>query len=467
MLLADQEARIIFINPAGAELLGSIPENLEGRIGFELCHPDSLPAVRQAFERCLSQPGTAGAVAVCINRPDGATRTMDVKLVNRLHQPEVAAVVVHFQEAPGAVQAEYQVLFDRAPIGLGVADSDGILLAFNDAMLEPGGYTRADIEQIRTVARLYHDEADRDRILSLARERGFVWREEVRFRRKDGTAYDTLLTLVPVQLWGRSCWYAAVEDITERKRAEADRARLELQLWQSHKMEAVGKMTAGIVHDFNNLLSVVSLSADLLAEGIVLDQAALRTEVDNIHQAVTLGSAMVKKLLGYCRHAPLQREPADLAHVVKHLESILRRVLPSSIEVDIRAETGSVAQVDVPAVEQMLLNLATNARDAMPGGGRLVIDVRPVELTEGAAPSWMRPGRYVRVAARDTGIGMDETVRSRALEPFFTTKPASTGTGLGLAMVYGLIKQHDGFVELESEVGQGTTVKLYFPPEAQ
>ena len=477
MILADENGMILYANGAAERVLGYPAADLVGRIGFELVEPEHLRVAQEGFGRCLANPDLSVASDVVVRHRDETSRPIAVKLVNRLAVPGVNAVVVHFREvSPGAPTRDlalepadnYRTLFYNAPVGLGVADLDGTLLAFNDAMLQPGGYSREDIQRLGNVARLYCHATERDRVLELARSQGRVWREEVQFRRKDGSCYDTLLSLTPVQYGGRSCWYAAVEDITGRKQVEERQRQLEGRLRQAQKMEAVGNMTAGISHDFNNILSVITMSADLMAEALEREETHLRDHVADLQEAAQLGAATVRKLLAFSRHADLHREPIDLTEVVSGLHTMVRRLAPEPVRLDIKVVPGAVADVDPSALEQMVLNLVTNACDAMPGGGRLTIEAAPMVLSAAERPGeWMEPGPYARVMVTDTGIGMDPRTRARAFEPFFTTKRAGAGTGLGLAMVYGLVKQQEGFVDLQSEVGTGTSVSLYFPRRAE
>ena len=362
----------------------------------------------------------------------------------------------------------FRSLFDEALIGMGVADMQGNLLAFNDAMLAPGGYTRADIVALGNVARLYAQAEERDRVLGLVREHGYVWREEVQFLRKDGSPYDTLLTLTPVPFRGQPCLYATVEDVTEQKRLADQRRELEARLFKAQKMEAVGQMTAGIAHDFNNLLAIIRSSCDLLglSQQPLVDET--REHLENIRDASRRGAAMIQKLLGYSRTADLALGPVHLAELLGEMEGMIRAVTPSSVQITVQRGDPTLALCDRAAVEQMLLNLATNARDAMPEGGTMRLIVEPWVAAAGVVgrPSWIPEGAWVRVAVADTGIGMDEATKARALEPFFTTKPPGAGTGLGLPMVFGLAKQQGGYLELVSEPGAGTTVSLYFPSVA-
>ena len=265
MVLADEQGIIAYANPASEPLLGYSAASLVGRNGFDLCRDEHLPLAREQFARCLEHPGEVISFQADATTANGGFRPLALRLVNRLRDRGIGAVVVYFREAAaerpptyaGGADSEdaYQALFEQAPVGLGVADLEGNLLAFNDAILKPGGYTRQDIIEIGNVARLYASTAERERILRLAQEQGYVWREEVLFRRKDRSAYDTLLSLMPVRFRGRQCWYAAVEDVSDLKQAEQQRLQLEAQLRQAQKMEAVGRMTSGIAHDFNNVLA--------------------------------------------------------------------------------------------------------------------------------------------------------------------------------------------------------------------
>jgi PAS domain S-box-containing protein len=371
----------------------------------------------------------------------------------------------HDPTSPGIDDPSFRALFDNALVGLGVADLQGNLLAFNDAMLAPGGYTRADILALGNVGRLYASSDDRERVLRLVGEQGQVWREEVQFLRKDGTPYDTLLTLAPVRFAGRPCLYATVEDVTENKRLAKQRRELEAQLWKAQKMEAVGQMTAGIAHDFNNVLAIILSSCDMMGLSLPRDPREAMEHLDNIRDASQRGAAMIQKLLGFSRTAELDLAPVDLAQLVEEMRSMLSAVTPPSIELSVEVEARSMALCDRGAVEQMVLNLTTNARDAMPRGGSMRLIVEPwVAAAEAQTrPAWIPDGAFIRVAVVDDGFGMDEATRARALEPFFTTKPPGAGTGLGLSMVFGLAKQQGGYLDLASAPGAGTSVSLYFP----
>ena len=251
----------------------------------------------------------------------------------------------------------------------------------------------------------------------------------------------------------------------------AERRWLESQLRQAQKLETFGQLAGGIAHDFNNILAVILANSELLAGAIPPERTDLLISVRKVQEAARGGASMVKGLLGFSRRAELNFRTIDLRDVVADLSQMVRPILPDNVEVRIVPPPEQCpVWADSGALQQVLLNLVTNARDAMAQGGTLTIEVAAAP-TKGAYPDgvpWGDAQAYYCVAVSDTGVGMDQATVERVFEPFFTTKAPGTGTGLGMAMVYGLTKQHGGFVHVYSEPGIGTTVKVYLPvsPEA-
>ncbi|MGH7319597.1 MAG: ATP-binding protein, partial [Candidatus Rokuibacteriota bacterium] len=257
---------------------------------------------------------------------------------------------------------------------------------------------------------------------------------------------------------------AAVVAVKGRQ-AEAARRDLEGQLRQAQKMEAIGRLAGGIAHDFNNLLTVIIGRNQLLLWDFGPDDP-LRRNVELIDQAAGRAATLTKQLLAFSRKQMLQPKVLDLNEVVLSADAILRRVLGEDIDLQIRPDRGlRQTRADPTQLEQVILNLAVNARDAMPRGGVLSIETGNVELGEEFVHrhAGARPGRYVMMAIRDTGIGMGPEVLAHLFEPFFTTKEPGKGTGLGLATVYGIVKQHEGYIGVESQPGGGTTFTIYLP----
>jgi len=249
----------------------------------------------------------------------------------------------------------------------------------------------------------------------------------------------------------------------------AERRWLEAQLRQAQKLETIGQLAGGIAHDFNNILAVILANSELLASALPPDRADLIANLHKVQDAARGGASMVKGLLGFSRRADLSFTTLDLREVVADLSQMMRPILPDNVEMRIVAPPEPCpVWADSGALQQILLNLVTNARDAMAQGGTLTIEVARAP-TRGSYPEavpWVDAEAYYCVAVNDTGAGMDAATVERIFEPFFTTKAPGTGTGLGMAMVYGLTKQHGGFVHVYSEVGVGTAVKVYVPRSA-
>ena len=293
-------------------------------------------------------------------------------------------------------------------------------------------------------------------------ERGAVgesWTGEFLVQGKSGKAFPALLTTSPVRdEHGTVLGFVRVSiDLTERR-------NLEEQFRQSQKMDAVGRLAGGIAHDFNNLLTVIRLNTEIIMEGF--DSTDPRAEdVKQIRSAAERASSLTRQLLAFSRKQILQPRVLDLNSVVSTVEPMLQRLIGEDISIASSCTARGYVVADPGQIEQILVNLVVNARDAMPGGGTISVETRNVELdetyTSEHAP--VIPGRYVMLAVGDNGVGMSRDTREHAFDPFFTTKEAGKGTGLGLATVYGIVKQSGGYVWIYSEPGHGTTLKLYFP----
>src|SRR6059058_144043 len=235
----------------------------------------------------------------------------------------------------------------------------------------------------------------------------------------------------------------------------------ERALKQAEKMETIGRLTGAIAQQFNELLTAILGRTAALAKALPANR-----DLDALKDTAQRGAELVQRLLGFSRHRVLDLQPLILAEFARDALDVLRRGLPANIEVQFEAdEEGGVVEADPAAVKRILLHLVTNARDAMQKGGTLHVEVRRARLGAADRPlhAWVEPGFYVSVALSDTGVGMDAQTLARVFEPFFTTKPVGVGTGLGMSMAYGLVKQHRGYLHIYSEVGQGTTAKVYLP----
>jgi PAS domain S-box-containing protein len=289
---------------------------------------------------------------------------------------------------------------------------------------------------------------------------------EARHRCKDGTIREFECSVTEMKIGSKTFGISVERDITERKLSEAKREELEAQLLQSQKLEAIGQLSGGVAHDFNNLLGVIMGYAELMKMN--LDTAVdLERYVQQIISTCAKGAALTKQLLSFARKAPIEFINVDLNHIIKNVVEIIKRTMDRRIEIvlDLQ-EQPAVVSGDWSQLENVFLNIAINARDAMPEGGRLSITVKTVESSQVVLPdgdSKTIEGPYVRISIADTGTGMSREIKEHIFEPFFTTKGVGKGTGLGLASVYGCIKQHFGHITLESQEGKGTEFTIYLP----
>ncbi|MEO8294905.1 MAG: ATP-binding protein [Gemmatimonadota bacterium] len=267
---------------------------------------------------------------------------------------------------------------------------------------------------------------------------------------------DVAINSTVVSAGSRQLKFLLIHDVTERR-------ALENQLRQAQKMEAVGQLTGGIAHDLNNILTVVLADADLIGQELPDFQGDIRDDLDDLRAAARRGASMIRKLLSFSRSANIAPVIGDLGNLVGGIIPTLRRLLPENIDITASDRGAGLIRVDQGSLEQIILNLATNARDAMKQGGTLTIETGREALAPTPGRPWLTAGVYAYLKAQDTGTGMDERTRAKAFEPFFTTKPPTEGSGLGLAMIYGLVKQHEGYVVLDSAPGEGTAVTLYLP----
>jgi len=366
-----------------------------------------------------------------------------------------------------ASEERYRKTFEIAPYSISISRrEDGRFLQVNEAFTRLSGYSRDEaVGRSIQELQLLPDPEERQRFLDIMKEGGGISDFEIQYRAKDGRILDTLLSARPLVYEGEDCLLAVVTDVTERKRAEAEKERLEQQLRHSQKMEAVGTLAGGIAHDFNNLLQAVQGYADLLllknGEG-----KPGEAELGEISQAARRASELTRQLLTFSRKVESRLRPLDLNHEIGQVHKLLQRTIPKMIRIELDLEEDLHTVFADPAqVEQAMMNVGLNARDAMPDGGVLRVTTRNVTLRPGdrGCPAELKPGDYVLIALSDTGCGMDPGIREHIFEPFYTTKEMGKGTGLGLSMVYGIVKNHNGAVFCDSATDKGTTFEIYFP----
>jgi PAS domain S-box-containing protein len=361
-------------------------------------------------------------------------------------------------------QAERTLLMtaiEQSGDGIMITDAQGAIQYVNPAFSRVSGYSREEAlgKNPRILKSGIHDEAYYRKLWETILG-GEIWQDEITNRRSDGSLFPEQMTITPVrdQRGEITHFIAITTEVTERK-------RLEQQLRQAQKMEAVGRLAGGVAHDFNNLLTIISGYGGLLIEHPSTIEP-LRGYANEIRDASSRAASLTRQLLAFSRQQVLAPRVLALNAVVANIEKMLKRLIGEDINlVTCLGESLWPVKADPGQLEQVLLNLAVNARDAMPNGGVLTIETGNVEMDSTSAQAHfpLSPGPYVLLAFSDTGTGMDAETQARIFDPFFTTKEKGKGTGLGLATVYGIVKQSGGYIWVYSEVGKGTTFKIYLP----
>jgi PAS domain S-box-containing protein len=357
---------------------------------------------------------------------------------------------------------------EQSPASIVITDTTGAILYVNPRFEQVTGYSAVEaMGRNPRILKSGEMPASVYRHLWETITSGREWRGELLNRTKDGRLFWEMASISGVRdASGRITSYVAVkEDITERKKAETALKLDEQQLAQIQKMEAIGRLAGGVAHDFNNLLSVILGQAERLAKDLELEDPR-RERVDQILWSATRAAELTRQLLAFSRLQVLEPKVVRLDAVAAEAQRMLERVIGEDVQLHVArpAALGRV-RADPGQMVQVLMNLVVNARDAMPRGGRLTVEFADTDLDEryAAAHPPCHPGRFVMMAVSDTGHGMDAETQKRVFEPFFTTKPEGRGTGLGLSTVYGIVKQSGGFIWAYSEVGVGSTFKVYLP----
>ena len=466
--IADAEQRVEDVNPAFERLFGYARSECLGRPLSELV----VPPAGETEDRELSRrvlAGEAVAVETTRRRADGAhllalLRSFPVRLGSRQ-----VGIFTTFEDVTERRRAEaalrsseerYRKLFEESRDPIYISTPEGRMLDINPAGVQLFGFAGRDELLASDVRDLYWDAAQRDRFVADLRTHGFVNDLEVELRTRDGSKRRVLETATPVRDGDGElvAFRGTLHDVTERR-------ELEEQLRQAQKMEAVGRLAGGVAHDFNNLLTAINGYSELLLRRFPAEDPA-RREAEEIHRSGRRAAELTRQLLALSRRQVLSPRTLDLNRALADMERLLRRVLGEDLDLGIALGASPAAvRCDPGQLEQVVLNLAVNARDAMPDGGRLEIATRNLLVDDAAARRHpgMQAGHYLEMRVTDTGVGMPADVLEHIFEPFFTTKERGKGTGLGLSTVYGIVRQSGGQVEATSRPGEGSTFRVLLP----
>jgi PAS domain S-box-containing protein len=357
-------------------------------------------------------------------------------------------------------ETHFRSIFNKSPVAIGIGKAaSGLIVDVNDAFLQLYGYERDEmIGRTTTELHLYSLPDERIEIIRLIGECGQVVNREVQVRRKSGENLLVLYSAELIELGGESFLQVMMTDVTERK-------RLEGQIRQAQKMEAVGQLAGGVAHDFNNILSAIIGYSHLILEKVEESEPE-KKYIEEILKASQRAAALTQGLLAFSRKQAVSLAVIDLSEVIQGNKDFLRRLIREDIELRITCAGEPLSvMADRGQIEQVLMNLVANARDAMPSGGKLSIETQSVTLDQEFIEThgYGKAGAYSMFSVSDSGCGMDKGTQSHIFEPFFTTKEQGQGTGLGLSIAYGIVKKHDGFINIYSEPATGTIFKIYLP----
>ncbi len=494
MVIVGSDGRILIVNSQVEKIFGYRREELVGQ-SIEILVPEAhrghhrghraefqaAPAARLMPGRALSgrrKDGSEVAVEISLSpiaTPEGTLITAAIRDVTDRRRMEAALGEAHetlerkVTERTAQLsasldelrvsEARFRTLSTSGLVGIVVADLDGKVHDANDAALRIVGYSRDEMAHTNWAILTPVDRGD---VVALLAKEGVAPPRETEMLRKDGA-------LVPV-LYGAAMleptrFLAFVTDLSDRKRAEQALKTAEEQLRQAHKMEAVGRLAGGVAHDFNNALSVILSYAEMML-GDLKPGDPMRGDVEEISGAGKRAADLTRQLLLFSRQQVVEPKVIDLNEVLASIDKMLQRILGADVDlVSLPEQHLGRVRVDRSSIDQVIMNLVVNARDAMPTGGKLTIETGNVLLDDAYAEAHhgVSPGRYVMLAVSDTGTGIAKADLTRIFEPFFTTKERGKGTGLGLSTVFGIVQQSGGSVWVYSELGQGTTFKIYLP----
>jgi len=470
------DRRYRYANRAFAEGVGRSPAEIVGRTIADVFGAEEASHREPALLRVLST-GVEEGIEVRVPRPDGDRYYVTTITPLRDAQGQVTMALCSSKEITRRKRAEealreseerYRSFVEQAREGIYQTTPDGRYLSANPALARMFGYASPEelVAQVTDLAtQIYVRAEDREHLTAALIDPGHVEGFEAEVRRRDGTTFWISINAHAVRdAEGRLLRFEATHtDISERKRAEEERARLQAELFQAQKLEAIGTLAGGVAHDFNNILGGILGRLSLLRLDLG-EESPHQGELQEMMALVERGADLARQLLGFARRGKYDARPLDLARVVEKTSAMFGRTRRDiTIQLDLAPELPAVV-MDHTQLEQVLLNLFLNAGQAMQDGGRLLLRAAPVRLSDAETVLHglaVRP--FVRLVVADTGVGMDAATRARIFEPFFTTKAPGQGTGLGLASAYGILKHHGGLIEVDSEPGAGTTFTLLLP----
>ena len=471
IFLTNPEWHIMETNCQGSAITGYSHQELLGMTYMDMIPPEDLALAPLMID--VLQNGFIATKERNFCRKDGSLVPVEIR-ARMLRKGNILGIVRDITERKRIEERlQQEILFNKTTIdslpGLFyLFDEQGKFLRWNTNFETVSGYSSVELAALTPGD--FFEGRDREMICSavdLVFKTGEAW-VEADFISKDHTRTSHLFSGRLFQFKGRKCLIGMGVDITDRKKAEEERKKLQEQLTQAHKMESVGRLAGGVAHDFNNMLGVI-LGHTEMAQAQLNPAQPLFTHLQEIGRAAKRSADLTRQLLAFARKQTVEPKVLDLNEIVSGMITMLRRLIGEDINLTWMPGNGlSLIKIDPSQIDQILVNLCVNARDAIRGTGKVLIETGTTVIDEAYCSSHMEyiPGEFVLLAVSDDGCGMDKETLSHLFEPFFTTKEVSKGTGLGMATVYGIVKQNSGFINVYSERGKGTTVKIYFSPHS-
>jgi PAS domain S-box-containing protein len=476
--IMDVDGIVKYQSPNIKQFFGWDPEDLLGKSSWFIVHPDDKERIKIEFDRLLKKDGAIETVEFNHKCKDGSYRPIELTAVNMVKSPEIAGVLLNYRDitenkkaAEVVLKSEnlHKAMTTHISDVIGIMGVDGIMKYKSPNIKQWFGWDPEDLVGKSGWETVHPDDIERlKRIFNKLLEKdGTIETFEYRYKCKNGNYLPIELRAVNMvnspEIGGVLLNY---RDISERKQAEEDKKSLQSQLLQSQKMESIGTLTGGIAHDFNNILTAIIGDTDLLlSEDKPGDN--FKNDLLNVKNNSLRAAELVKQLLLFSRKQPVNMKTENINELLNDMYKMLFRLLGENISIQVNLEDKEPCfiKADKGNINQVLMNLAVNARDAMPNGGKLTISTKKCVLNEEnvAQLDNVRPGSYIKITVQDTGSGIPKEIQKTIFEPFFTTKDEGKGTGLGLSVVFGIVKVHNGTINVYSEPNHGTNFSIYFP----
>ncbi|MBW2605193.1 MAG: PAS domain S-box protein [Deltaproteobacteria bacterium] len=472
----DRDFKTTYVSPSIENVLGFTPKERKRQSLEEMITPDSHQKALMLFikellrdEQDTADPDRSATIDVEFYHKNGSTVWMEI-IVKAIRGPGGAVVGMHgvsrditerkqTEKALRESESKFRNLFDLSPQAIALTEiKSGKLVDVNHKLCELTKYAKEEILGLNTTETGFYRETDRSRFLKELQSSGEVNGFEMDFKVKDNSVLHTLMFARIIQIAGVSFIMTIFHNVTEQKRLEA-------QLQQAHKMESIGTLAGGIAHDFNNILGIIIGNAELALDNVPEGNPA-HVNLEEIRTAGSRAKDVIRQLLSFARKTELEKKPTNIAPIIQESGRLLRSSIPTSINIrqNITKDVDTIL-ADPTQINQILINLCTNADHAMPDGGMIEITLKNVKLDENSTAQYpgLHPGRYVNLTVTDKGHGISQEYIDRIFDPYFTTKDVGKGAGMGLAVVHGIVKEHNGIITVESELGKGTAFGIFFP----